>query len=91
MASTRKHSAPRMPIKSIYYLGKEIRKRNSASNPLRCVSRCVEHMRLNDYEATHAEVFNELTGKLHAVVKRDVHGNTHILYEAKLNKLLEVK
>jgi hypothetical protein len=73
-----------MPIKSHYYLGKELMRRNSASNPLRAVSRCVEHLRLNSYQATHAEVFDASNGKLHAVVKRDIHGNVHILYERKL-------
>lgn len=74
------------PIKSIYYNGKEVVKRNSSSNPLRCVSRCIEHMRLNSYHSTHAEVFDETSGVLHAVVKSDVKGNIHILYERKLQK-----
>lgn len=75
-----------LPIKSVYYQGREVVKKNSSSNPLRCASRCLEHLRLNSYEATHAEVFDETTGTLHAVLKRDVKGNIHVLYERPLTK-----
>lgn len=74
------------PIKSVYYFRREIVRKNSASNPLRCTSRCVEHLRLDSYGATHVEVFDETTGTLHAVVKRDMQGNIHILYERELVK-----
>jgi hypothetical protein len=42
-------------------------------------------MRRNDYEATVAEVYDLRTGKLHAVMKVDVHGNHHTLYQAPYN------
>lgn len=81
---------PRLPIKSVYYFGKNIVRKNSSSNPLRSVGRCVQHLRLNSYEATHAEIFDELRGVLHAVIKRDVNGNIHVLYEHGLQKKIEV-
>lgn len=71
-----------LPLRTVYYRGKETVKKNRAGAPIRAVSRCTEHMRRNDYEATHAEVYDTRTGKLHAVMKNDVKGNTHILYQA---------
>ena len=70
----------------MYYRGRDCMQTNSASNPLRAVSRCVEHLRLNSYAATVAEVFNANTGTLHAVVKRDVTGNIRIIYQLELQK-----
>ena len=43
-------------------------------------------MRLNKYEATHAEVYDTNNGKLYGVVKVDVNGNCRILYEHKVTK-----
>jgi hypothetical protein len=77
---------PPLNIKSDYYLGKDLVKRNSASNPLRAVSRAVEHLRLNSYEATHVEVYDDRRGTLHAVIKRHMAGRTEILYERPLQK-----
>jgi hypothetical protein len=85
LPSAKKGSSVR-PIKSVYYQGKVAVRKNSSSNPLRCAARCVQHLRLNTYAATHVEVFDELKGTLHAVVKRDVNGNIHVLYERPLQK-----
>lgn len=74
------------PIKTMYFMGRDGVQTNSASNPLRAVSRCVEHLRLNSYAATVAEVFNADTGTLHAVVRRDVMGNIRIVYQLELQK-----
>ena len=56
-------------IRTDYYNGKELIKTNRATYPNSAVLRCVDHMQLNDYGATTAEVFDEDTGELHAVVK----------------------
>jgi hypothetical protein len=72
-------------VRTVYYRGKEIVKKNRAGRPISAVSRCTEHMRRNDYEATVAEVYDLRTGKLHAVMKVDVHGNHHTLYQAPYN------
>lgn len=71
-----------MRIQTVYYFGRQVVKKNRASNPLRAVSRCVEHLRLNSYEATVAEVFDSTgRGTLHAVVRRSINGNIAIVYQ----------
>lgn len=74
---------PKLPVKSVFRRGKEVVRVNSAGTGTNAVPLCVKHMRANDYEATVAEVHNERNGRLYAVVKRDVQGNVHILYEQK--------
>lgn len=56
-------------IETIYYRGARVLKRNFAAYENNAVVRCVDHMQRNNYQATVAEVFNNRTGELHAVVK----------------------
>lgn len=56
-------------IETIYCRGKLVVKRNLAAYANSGVLRCVDHMQRNSYQATVAEVFNNRTGKLHAVVR----------------------
>lgn len=44
------------------------------------VPNAVMHMQMNDYEATVCEVWDETTGQLHAVIKRNVKGGINILF-----------
>lgn len=71
----------KLPVKTIYRHGREVVKTNSAGSGFTAVPRAVMHMRANDYEASVVEVFNEQNGKLHAVMKLDVHGHLHVLYQ----------
>lgn len=71
----------RRSIVSAYYRGKEIVRTNRAVYSERAVLHAVMHMRQNTYEATHVEVYDEMAGLLHAVVKRTVEGNVSILYK----------
>jgi hypothetical protein len=75
----------RLPLRSVYYRDKEVVKQNRAGAAIRAVSRATEHMRRNDYEATVCEVYDMRNGKLHAVMRNSVNGNTTILYEAPYN------
>jgi hypothetical protein len=71
-----------LPVRTVFYRGREVVRTIAAGKSLNAVANCTRHMRKNTYEATHAEVYNTANGKLYAVMKRDVHGNLHILFEA---------
>lgn len=75
---------PKRQIRTNYFFGKELVKTTMALYPNRAVPTCVDHVQFNNYEATHAEVFDERTGELHAVVKRHIGG-------AKMPQKIEVE
>lgn len=52
----------------------------SSSNANRAVANCVMRMQVNEYGATVAEVYDDETGDLHAVVKLRPNGNLSIEY-----------
>lgn len=66
-------------IKTVYYLGRSVVKINRAAHDNSAVLRCIDHMQLNDYAATSAEVFDENTGTLHAVIRRVMNTNTIVI------------
>lgn len=68
-------------IKTAFWMQGEVVHTNSSTNPNRAVAQCVRHMQINHYGATAAEVYNDETGELHAVVKRKINGNINIVYE----------
>ena len=69
-------------IQTVFYFGKQIAKTNRAVHANSAVLRCVDHMQLNTYGANSAEVFDERTGTLHAVIRRPIGSNTiTILYK----------
>ncbi len=61
-------------IQTTYYRGRKLIKTNTALHSNTAVLRCVDHMQLNHYEATTAEVFDNDNGVLHAVVRRNSKG-----------------
>ena len=73
-------TAPRT-IQTVYYRGKQVVKINVASHANSAVLRCVDHMQLNHYEATTVEVFDNVTGTLHAVVRLSVHKKITIVFK----------
>lgn len=78
-----------LPVRTVFYADHRAREHVrtiAAGKPLRATMNAVGHMRKNRYGALLAEVYGEHNGKLYAVVKNDLHGNTHILYQAKLTK-----
>lgn len=61
-------------IQTTYYGGKSVVKNNTAVHANTAVLRCVDHMQLDHYSASVAEVFDHTTGTLHAVIKRNIKG-----------------
>lgn len=70
MARTVQEYVPTRTIKTVYYYGRNIVKTNMAKHANMAVLHCVNHMQLNTYEATTAEVYDVETGVLHCVVRR---------------------
>jgi len=69
-------------IRTTYYFNTEVIKNNTAKHANAAVLHCVNHMQLNTYEATHAEVYDESNGVLHCVVTRPKGARTiTILYK----------
>lgn len=69
-----KEQGPRK-IQTTYYRGKELVKTNHAVHVNSASERCFNHMQLNHYEATTAEVFDSQVGTLHAVFRRSLAGD----------------
>jgi hypothetical protein len=67
-------------IKTVYRFQGEETKVTTACNPNRAVAKCVEHLQVNDYGATVAEVYDRESGVLHAIVKRSINGSINIAY-----------
>jgi hypothetical protein len=74
------------PIQTVYYRGKQILRVNNAKWPNSAVLRCVDSMQLNKYGATTAEVFDNTTGELHAVVTHSVVGKIQIIFKREVTK-----
>lgn len=71
-------------IKTKYYVGKRYNepvKVNSALDANHAVATCILHMQINHYGATSAEVYDDESGQLHAVVTRSVTGMIQITYK----------
>lgn len=65
-----------------YYFRREVKKINRSIHPDRAVLNCIYHLQRNDYQASIAEVVNEETGKLYAVVTRNINGKITIRYQS---------
>lgn len=76
----------RLPIQTIYYIGKKVAKKNRGGTSFRAVPRCVEHMQINKYEATVAEVHDLSSGVLHAVVTRNINGGIQIVFKREVKE-----
>lgn len=68
-------------IETTFYRRTKLVKTNNATYANNAVLRCVDHLQLNHYEATHAEVFDCSTGQMHAVVRRHMSGVIEILFK----------
>lgn len=71
-------------IKTKYYIGKRYDnpiKTNHSLDANMAVATCVLHMQVNHYGATSAEVYDDESGQLHAVVTRSIAGNIAITYK----------
>lgn len=76
-----------MAIRNIvtsYYLdlhGEYLMKSNRASYPETAFSRACDHLRKNSYSAMVAEIRNEETGKLYAVIVRNIRGIVKVHFQ----------
>lgn len=68
-------------IRSDYYFNSNLIKTNRGRWPLNAAKTVFGNLRSNKYEATHAEVYNEATGKLYAVLRRTMEGNVKPLFQ----------
>lgn len=71
-------------VRTVYYRGKEVVRTIAAGKEINAVKNCVGWMRVNRYEATHAEVYGTTNGRLYGVVvNKLVNGKlrTNIEYE----------
>lgn len=62
-------------IQTTYMLHKQLVKTTQAVHANTAVTNCVNHMQLNHYGATVAEVFDSQSGVLHAVICRKMDGS----------------
>jgi hypothetical protein len=60
------------PIRTDYYFNNKLVRTNRAKHPNSAILRCIDHMQLNSYGATSAEVYDENRSELHAVVTRSI-------------------
>lgn len=69
------------PIRTSYYEGKNLMKITVALHPERAVERAVGHLRHDDYKAHVVEIFDTVTGVLHAVLKKESLNRVEFLYK----------
>lgn len=73
-------------IKTTYYHGKKLVRVNRAKFANNAVPLCVHHMQVNEYDATTAEVYDDSDGTLHAVIKRSIKGDIHIVFKREVKE-----
>lgn len=76
------------PVQTVYYFVEAVVKINYAAHSNTAVLRAVDHMQLNHYGATVAEVFDNTTGTLHAVVTRsfELPGKIEIVFRREVQE-----
>jgi hypothetical protein len=72
---------PQRGIKTEYRFRNTVIKTTRSADPNRAVAKCLEHMQVNQYGATIAEVFEADTEALYAQVKRFADGSIKVHYE----------
>jgi hypothetical protein len=63
-----------------YTNGHALKKVTRACYAATAVPNAIMHMQMDDYTATCCEVWDEVNGELHAVIKRNVKGNISIVF-----------
>lgn len=80
------NESPKRPIKTVYYFGSRAVKITRAKHANSAVPRCVDHLQLNHYNATLAEVYDDVNAELHAVVTRSVKGTIKIVFKREVKE-----
>jgi hypothetical protein len=76
-----------LPIQTVYYREQKMVKKTRAGTANRAVPHAVEHMQINEYHATHCEVYDLTNGVLHAVLKRHISENSiEVLFKRKVKE-----
>lgn len=75
-----------MDIKTVYYRNGKPCRVTSSKDANRAIATCVRHMQVNHYEAQAAEVYDNGTGELHAVVRLFPSGCLHVSPKRDLQK-----
>ncbi len=65
-----------------YYFRREERKINRSIHVDKAILNCIDHLAKNHYQASIAEILDEGTGKLHAVITRNMRGKITIVYKS---------
>lgn len=68
-------------IETMYSFKREIKKVNVSTRVDLAILNCIKHMQRNDYHASIAEIHCRETGKLYAVVTRNMRNQIKILYK----------
>lgn len=74
------NTSPRT-IRTQYFANGKLVRTIQAVYPDSAVVNCVTHMQLNSYSADSAEVYDSVTGELHAQVSRKKKGDLNVHYE----------
>lgn len=72
----------KMNIVTYYYFRREVLKINRSMHANKAVVHCFEYMQSNRYHARVAEVKDERTGELLAVITRRITGEINIIYKS---------
>lgn len=70
-----------LTIETTYTFKREIMKVNLSTRVDLAVLNCIKHMQANDYRASIAEIHCRETGKLYAVITRNMRNQIRILYK----------
>lgn len=68
-------------IETTYSFKREIMKVNVSTRVDLAILNCIKHMQRNDYRAAIAEIHDRETGKLYAVITRNMRNQIKILYK----------
>lgn len=63
------------PIRTVFYHKDAAVKTNHAMWANNAVPNAIRHMQINQYDATHCEVYDQTSGELHAVIKAHIGSN----------------
>lgn len=68
-------------IITVYYFGRQEMKVNRGSSADMAILNCIKHLQKNDYCARLAQISDGETGKLYAIIKRNITGRITIHYQ----------
>jgi hypothetical protein len=79
-------SSHKRSIATVYHCNNRIVKVNRSSRAFYVIPTCIRHMQIDEYGANLAEIYNTLTGKLYAIIRKNVKGEIKILFKCKIQR-----